>query len=173
MGGQDVGGRHAGDSHVGDVGGRHAGDKPVEARKKAMDFLARREHGRAELISKLCRSGFEPDIADEAVAGLVADGLQSDARFVEAMVAARINQGKGPLRISADLRESGIADAEIARGLEAAGHDWCTAAIEVRQKKFGGRRPADFKEKARQMRFLQSRGFDADQIQAAVSAPTE
>jgi regulatory protein len=155
------------------VGGGHAGDNPVEARKKAMDYLARREHGREELVKKLHRSGFAPEIADEAVARLVTDGLQSDARFVEAFIAARINQGKGPLKISSDLRERGIADAAIAQGLDAIDHDWCAAAIEVRRKKFGTRRPADFRVKVRQMRFLQSRGFDADQIQAAVSAPTE
>jgi regulatory protein len=155
------------------VGGRHAGDYTFDARKKAMDYLARREHGHEELVNKLRRSGFAPEIADEAVARLVADGLQSDARFVEAFIAARINQGKGPLKISADLRERGIADAAIAQGIGAADHDWSAAAIEVRRKKFGTRRPADFRDKARQMRFLQSRGFDTDQIQAAVSAPTE
>jgi regulatory protein len=37
-------------------------------------------------------------------------------------------------------------------------------------KKFGPDTPIDFKEKARQMRFLQSRGFEPDQIQAAVSS---
>ncbi|MDA0705531.1 MAG: regulatory protein RecX [Proteobacteria bacterium] len=146
---------------------------PIAARKKAMDYLARREHGREELINKLRRAGFEHDTVNEAVARLVADRLQCDARFVEAFIAARINQGKGPLRICADLRERGIADAAIFEGLEAAAHDWHAAALEVRRKKFGARRPADFKDKARQMRFLQSRGFDTDQIQAAVSAPTE
>ena len=43
-------------------------------------------------------------------------------------------------------------------------------AREVREKKFGQEYPTDFNEKARQMRFLQSRGFDTDHIQAAVSA---
>ena len=159
--------------HARDVGGRHAGDKLIEARKKAMDYLARREHGHEELINKLLRAGFQPEIADAAVARLVDDGLQSDARFVDACIASRINQGKGPLRIRADLRERGISDAAISVGLDAADHDWFTAAIKVRRKKFGAREPAGFEEKARQMRFLQSRGFDTDQVQAAVSASTD
>jgi regulatory protein len=37
-------------------------------------------------------------------------------------------------------------------------------------KKFGRSRPAEFRDKARQMRFLQYRGFEPDQIRAAVSA---
>ena len=146
---------------------------PIEARKKAMDYLARREHGRAELLAKLEKAGFDPDVALAAVDQLVDDGLQSDSRFVEAFVRSRIGQGKGPARIRAELREHGVNDGLIGEGLENAEQDWYALALEVRLKKFGAGRPNDFKEKARQMRFLQSRGFDTDQIQAAVSAGTE
>ena len=104
---------------------------------------------------------------------MIADNLQSDTRFVEAFISTRINQGKGPVKIRADLRERGINDRLIASGLEEAGQDWYASARDVRQKKFGRSRPMDFNEKARQMRFLQSRGFDIDQIQAAVSAHAE
>ena len=143
---------------------------PVEARKKAMDYLARREHGRSELLEKVARFGFDADVADAAVAQLVEDGLQSDVRFAEAFVRSRINQGKGPAKIRADLREKGVNDGVTEDGIREAEQDWYALAVEVRLKKFGAERPADFKEKARQMRFLQSRGFEQDQIQAAVSA---
>ena len=143
---------------------------PIEARKKAMDYLARREHGRSELYDKLTRFGFDAEVADDAVAQLVEDGLQSDTRFVEAFVRSRINQGKGPAKIRADLRGKGVNDGVTEDGIQEADQDWYALAIEVRLKKFGAERPADFKEKARQMRFLQSRGFEQDQIQAAVSA---
>jgi regulatory protein len=146
---------------------------PIEARKKAMDYLARREHGCSELIKKLTRFGFEADVADDAVAQLIEDGLQSDTRFAEAFVSSRINQGKGPTRIRAELREHGVSDGLIDTALADAEQDWYELAIDVRLKKFGGEEPADFKEKARQMRFLQSRGFDTDQIQVAVSANSE
>jgi len=43
-------------------------------------------------------------------------------------------------------------------------------ATEVRLKKFGTAEPRDFKEKARQMRFLQYRGFEQEHIQAALTA---
>jgi regulatory protein len=143
---------------------------PIEARKKAMDYLARREHGRAELIAKVCEFGFDANVADDAIAQLVADNLQSDERFVAAFVSSRISQGKGPLKIRAELRERDISDGLISNGLTEAAHDWFAAAGEVREKKFGHALPTDFAEKARQMRFLQSRGYDSDQIQAAVSA---
>ena len=143
---------------------------PVEARKKAMDYLARREHGRSELINKLTKFGFQAATADDAVAQLVDDNLQSDQRFVEAFIVSRINQGKGPLKIRADLRERDIAGGIVEIGLEDAEQDWYASARAVREKKFGAEYPADYSEKARQMRFLQSRGFDTDHIQAAVSA---
>jgi len=145
----------------------------TEARKKAMDYLARREHGLTELTRKLTTFGFDADVAHDAVAQLVDDGLQSDERFTEAFVRSRINQGKGPARIRADLQEKGINDGVIAAGLEEAEQNWYDLAIEVRHKKFGVQTPGDFKEKARQMRFLQSRGFEQDHIQVAVLASDE
>jgi regulatory protein len=146
---------------------------PIEARKKAMDYLARREHGRVELLNKLAKFGFDTHVAEDAVAQLVDDGLQSDQRFVEAFVRARINQGKGPARIRADLRERGLSDGLIEDGLSEAEQNWFELAHEVHAKKFGAGPARDFKEKARQMRFLQSRGFDQEHIQAAVSADDE
>ena len=143
---------------------------PVEARKKAMDYLARREHGRGELLDKLTRFGFDADVAADAVAQLIADGLQSDERFAEAFVRSRISQGKGPAVIRADLRQRGLAESLIDIALEDADEDWRALARDVRLKKFGSDTPLDFREKARQMRFLQSRGFEQDHIQAAVSA---
>ena len=142
----------------------------TEARKKAMDYLARREHARAELLNKLTRFGFEPDVAADAVESLIEDGLQSDERFTEAFVRARINQGKGPARIRVDLKERGVAAVLVDEALAESGQDWFALAREVRLKKFGAACPNEFKEKARQMRFLQSRGFEPDQIQVAVSA---
>jgi regulatory protein len=145
-------------------------DDRGEARKKAMDLLARREHGRAELERKLVAAGFAADVAADAVQQLVEDGLQSDRRFVESFVQSRINQGKGPLRIHADLGQRGVAPGLVDAVLEEAGEDWVALATSARLKKFGRSRPADFKDKARQMRFLQYRGFEPDQVQAAVSA---
>ena len=144
-------------------------DATIEARKKAMDLLARREHARAELERKLAAAGFAAEVAAGAVAKLAQEGLQSDRRFVESFVQSRIGQGKGPLRIHADLGQRGVAAALVDEVLEQAGEDWYALAREARVKKFGRSRPTEFRDKARQMRFLQYRGFEPDQVQAAVS----
>ena len=146
---------------------------PVEARRKAMDYLARREHGRVELAAKLHAAGFDPTVTEAAIDRLIDDGLQSDARYVEAFIRSRIEQGKGPLRIRADLRTRGIDDRLIEGGIADCGEDWVALARQVRVRKFGAERPLAFSDKARQMRFLESRGFDGDQIRAAVSALDE
>ena len=145
-------------------------DDAIDARKKAMDLLARREHARVELQRKLAAAGFDADVAADAVQRLADEGLQSDRRFVEAFVQSRINQGKGPLRIHADLGQRGIAAGLIDDVLAEAGEDWHALAREARVKEFGRSQPVEFRDKARQMRFLQYRGFEPDQIQSAVSS---
>ncbi|MDH3305166.1 MAG: recombination regulator RecX [Gammaproteobacteria bacterium] len=133
-----------------------------------MDFLARREYGQAELIKKLADKGFVSEIAERAVIKLTEEGLQSDRRFAESFVQSRVNQGKGPVRIRIDLGQRGISEDAIEAALDEVGADWYRLAREIRDKKFGSSRPADFAEKAKQMRFLQYRGFEPDHTQAAV-----
>lgn len=142
----------------------------AKARKKAMDYMARREHGRVELLVKVTAAGFDADVAENAIVKLTEEGLQSDRRFVEAFIRSRIDQGKGPTRIRAELGQRGIVENLIDNGLTDVQQNWHDLARGVRQKKFGAGRPADFETKARQMRFLQYRGFEPDHIQAAVSA---
>jgi regulatory protein len=140
---------------------------PKEVRKKAMDFLARRDYGRDELARKLADKGYRRSVVDDELHRLADEGLQSDTRFAESFVQSRINQGKGPVRIRADLRQRGIRDGVIDGAIEEAACDWYELAREERVKKFGGAAPHEFKEKARQMRFLQYRGFEQDHIQSA------
>ncbi|HSG97596.1 MAG TPA: regulatory protein RecX [Woeseiaceae bacterium] len=132
-----------------------------------MDFLARREYGQAELVKKLADKGYARSVVENEIAVLSDEGLQSDTRFAENFVQSRINQGKGPVRIRADLSRRGIRDGVIESAIEEAGCDWFDLAVRERVKKFGSELPEDFKEKARQMRFLQYRGFEQDHIQSA------
>ena len=143
---------------------------PKEARKKAMDYLARREYGQEELVRKLATAGFDSDVAADAVTRLAEEGLQSDDRFAGSFVQSRINQGKGPVRIRQELKERGLQPSAVDGALDEAEADWYDLAREVRVRKFGAELPGEYSEKARQMRFLQYRGFESDQIQTAVSS---
>jgi len=143
---------------------------PKEIRKKAMDFLARREYGQVELIKKLADKGYLRRLVEQQIQTLTEECLQSDDRFAEAFVQSRINQGKGPVRIRLDLKQRGISDAVIEMAIDESAADWHGLASEVRLRKFGDAAPTDFKAKAKQMRFLQYRGFEQDHVQGAFSS---
>ena len=132
-----------------------------------MDYLARREHGVQELTAKLLAKGYATDAVEAALAGLVDDRLLSDARFTEAFVHARYQRGSGPHKIRAELRQRGIDAGLIDDCLAAYADRWQTLLAEVRERKYGSAAPADFRERSRQMRFLQQRGFTAEQISRA------
>ncbi len=140
---------------------------PKSARRVAMDLLARREHSLAELRAKLGERAFDAAEIDTALAELAREGLADESRFIGAFVASRIRKGHGPIRIRAELRERGIGDEAIEDGLAGA-RDWNAAARDVRQRRFGAGVPQDFRERARQSRFLEYRGFTAGQVRAAV-----
>ena len=140
---------------------------PLYLRKTAMDFLARREHSEQQLTRKLTGRGFDEQLVEIAVAELVADGLLSDVRFAEAFVNSRVQRGSGPQKIRMELRERGVAPELASLSIEAFDDQWWQRVREVREKKFGAQQPGDFKERSRQMRFLQQRGFTSEQISGA------
>jgi regulatory protein len=137
-------------------------------RHKAMDMLSRREHAIAELGQKLAGKGYDEDSVQDTVAQLAADGLVSDERFTEAFVRYRAARGYGPLHIQSELRERGVGQAVMETYLDARDSRWLQLCEEVRRKRFGEARPADFKERARQARFLQYRGFTSEQVRRAL-----
>jgi regulatory protein len=75
-----------------------------------------------------------------------------------------MQKGYGPVRLRQELRERGIEDAMIDISIENLDVDWIQSLSEVRNKKFGAKMPRDYKEQARESRFLQYRGFTSEQI---------
>lgn len=138
-------------------------------RHKAMDLLARREYAEGELRQKLAAKGNPPEAVAEVVAQLCEEGLVSDERFTEAFVRSRMNSGYGPLRIQAELRERGVNDKIHAIYLDFGDTQWLELAAQVRQKRFGPGAAGDYKERARQARFLQYRGFTSDQARQVLN----
>lgn len=143
-------------------------------RGAAMDYLSRREHATHELFQKLlAKKDYEADEISEALSRLADQGLLSDVRFTEAFINQRFNRGSGPLKIRAELRQKGISDAMIESYLDVSDTKWSRSALAVRCKKYGVECPFDLKEKARQSRFLHSRGFSTEQTQYAIRDDVE
>ncbi|MGK9065242.1 recombination regulator RecX [Stutzerimonas chloritidismutans] len=139
-------------------------DSPAAVRRAAMDLLARREHGRVELSRKLRSRGAPEALVEPALDRLAEEGLLSEARYLESFVRMRANAGYGPLRIREELGQRGLDRHDIDRALSESGFDWNEQLQAVWQRKFGGARPADQKERARQGRFLSYRGYPLDSI---------
>jgi regulatory protein len=143
--------------------------KISEIRFSAMNFLALREHSAKELKDKLARKYAQTEPVDEVINGLIEQGLQSDERFAQAFVSMRQRQGKGPVIIKMELREKGITTELITQFVDDADPVWFELACDVRCKKFRGVAPADQRERAKQIRFLHSRGFSSSHIHGAFS----
>jgi len=139
----------------------------VEVRAAGVALLARRDYASGELKAKLVDKGHDPAQVDAVVADFQAQRLVDDARYAERFVAYRAARGQGPVRIRADLRALGLPGELIDAAL-AAGPDFAALAAAARVRKFGARIPGEFKDKARQARFLQYRGFSADDIRSAL-----
>jgi regulatory protein len=142
---------------------------PEAARAAAVALLARRDFASAELRAKLCSKGFEDAAAGQVIAELAARGVLDDRRFAENYVNWHAVRGQGPIRIAAQLRRCGLPE-ELVDAVFASGPDWHALARRVRSAKFGRQPPASWREKARQARFLQYRGFSSDHIRAATGA---
>jgi regulatory protein len=134
---------------------------------RALRLLARREHGARELEYKLEQRGIAPERAAEVVGELAQVGWQSDERYVRSLVRARIAQGFGPLRIASELEGAGVADSLVRESLAAAETDWKALAVQIHARKFG-HAPRNGSEWQKQYRHLAGRGFESEQIYAAL-----
>ncbi len=148
-------------------------DNYTRCMNSAIYSLAMREHSRQELYKKLSHK----DFADEVDINALLDELEeknylNDERFTECFIRSRSQRGQGANKISNDLRQRGITPQVISQALNESNIDWHEMAIKQREKKFGKSKPIDYKEKARQMRFLSNRGFDAEIIRSICNTNT-
>lgn len=132
-----------------------------------MRLLSGREHSRTELERKLQRYEEEPGTLALALDDLQAKGFISEQRVVASVVNRRAAKF-GASRIRQELQEKGLAPELVAEAVSGLRTTELARAREVWQKKFG-KSPQDAAERARQMRFLASRGFGGDTIHRVVS----
>jgi regulatory protein len=151
-----------------------AADKPrPSAYDKALGLLARREQSRRELRRKLDRGGYAGEEAAAALARLAEQRYQDDERFAGMLLRNRAGQGYGPLRIRAELKTHGLADAAIRRLLDEAEVDWNASAAAQLRRHYGGKAAADPAERARRAQFLLRRGFSAATVRYVTHAEVD
>lgn len=136
----------------------------TDVRRRAMDLLARREHGYTELARKLIHKGLPEAHVHDALEQLSAEGLLSDPRYCESIVNTLYQRGQGPLKIRYKLRSNGISDEVIDQTFAALSLDWTDALQQLYRKKYADRPARTPSEHAKQVRFLSSRGFPQEMI---------
>jgi len=148
---------------------------PNAAYSAAVALLARRDFSSDDLERRLTVRGFTREAVAQALTELRSANALDDARYGQNLVARSTRRGQGPVRIRNELRRAGVAPelAEAAINPGQDGPDFARLARETRARKFGAKVPRDWKEKARQARFLQYRGFSTDHIRAALDGDFE
>ena len=154
---------------------------------RALRLLSMREYSRKGLAAKLEESaarmlklkpieeGAEPSVPatplkDQIEAVLddfEARGWLSDQRFAEALVRRR-SERFGTRKIQDELQQAGVDSAKTADLLRNLKETEFQRAQELWQRKFGVV-ATEQKEKARQYRFLASKGFSSDVVSRVVS----
>lgn len=148
----------------------------------AFYYLSRRELSAWQLKKKLLAKECDPVAVDELLAEFAEKGYQSDERCATMMVREAVRKGRGVRYLADELKKAkldardfggmdnlielagidGLTDGTILENDENERVDWLKLAVEARTKKYGDHIPKDPKEKARQLRFLQYRGFEMD-----------
>ena len=144
---------------------------PLSLTGRALRLLSAREHSRAELVRKLTQYEEEPGALVKVLDILEAKDFINEGRVVESVVHRR--SGKlGVSRIKQELQAKGLQPDAVAEAVQLLRVSEVERAREVWRKKFGTP-PVDAAERAKQMRFLASRGFGGDTIRKVVSGGDE
>lgn len=130
----------------------------------AIGLLSRREHSNKELINKLLLRKFDLTDIHVVIDYLIAENYLSNERFAESIFRTRINRGFGWLYIKNELSQKGVSSSIIDTLNKNHEIDWYLQAELAYNKRFGKTAVFDQKDRAKRARFLQSRGFNSDEI---------
>ncbi len=136
--------------------------KQPTLRERALRLLARREHSRAELVRKLAAHLRPEDDLESLLEDLLRRKLLSDERYAESR-AHSLSRKYGAARIAHELRAKGLSREMAAAATGTARASELERAREVWRRKFRSL-PKTREDRARQIRFLQSRGFSFDAV---------
>lgn len=134
---------------------------------KGVYLLGMREHSVQEMTDKLTARTEFVDVVLAVVDELLENNYLSNERFAQSYVRSRRNKGFGPVKIRLELKAKGIMSQLIMEHLQAQSPEWIDVAREQYEKKYR-HRAQDYKEWTKRARFMQSRGFTMEHIQAVL-----
>lgn len=149
-------------------------DKPSfqpSLKSRALRLLSQREHSRTELERKLSQHEQAPGELAKALDELQARDFINDGRAIESVVHRRAGK-LGAARVKQELAAKGLSGEAVAAAMEGLRGTELDRAQGVWRKKF--RSPAaDANERAKQIRFLLTRGFNAEVVRKVVQGADE
>ncbi|WP_070963141.1 recombination regulator RecX [Vibrio sonorensis] len=140
----------------------------LSSREAAIQLLSRRDHGEQELYHKLVAKGYSDDQVTEAIAFCLEHKYLDDLRYAKSQIRQHVYKGHGERRIRQELAQKRVDANNIELAMSEEPQDWFDLAKQAAEKKFKGIAAKDHKEKAKQVRFLQYRGFSFEQIEYAL-----
>jgi regulatory protein len=153
-------------------------DEVKAIKVSALRYLARREYSRVELYRRLSQKFSAADAIQTVLDELRDQGYQSDARFTESFIRAKVSAGNGPFKIKIELREKGICESTALAAFDRQAIDWLALAQLVKNKRFGGIElevdaEAQTEEgklhlMAKKIRYLKNKGFYKEHIDIVV-----
>ena len=138
---------------------------------RALRLLSQREHSRKELEQKLKPHEETPGELAEALDFLAAKDFINEKRVVDSVVNRRASK-LGAARVRQELVAKGLPADDIAEAVEAMRSTELDRALQVWRKRFGTP-PSDASERAKQVRFLVSRGFAPEVVRRVVAGADE
>ena len=144
---------------------------PISLKGRALRLLSGREYSRAELERKLASHEETPGALAKALDELQAKDFINEQRVVDSVLHRRAPK-LGAQRIRQELQAKGLEPEAVADAVAHLRTTEVDRAREVWRKKFGNP-PADATERAKQMRFLATRGFGGDAIRKALSGDSD
>ncbi|MBL8524759.1 MAG: recombination regulator RecX [Betaproteobacteria bacterium] len=142
-----------------------------ELLSRALALLSRREMGRSEFVAKLVSREFDKSEVEATADWCEAQGFLSESRYVEG-TARRLSAKYGTRRVAQTLRSKGVAEDAINAAIPELKANEFEQARALWLRKFD-HPPLDAAERAKQVRFLQSRGFGFDLIKRVLAGADE
>lgn len=135
----------------------------------AVSLLVRRDYASSELIRVLSKVTENREDIDKALSRLIECGYLDDHRLINHLIDKQIRKKHGPARIKQEIRQKGFSQELVEQILEKVDVDWYAMAKELKVSKFGDVVVSEAKEKNKQIRYLQYKGFSMDMIFEALS----
>lgn len=150
------------------------GGKEFEIKKKdygklkmyCIWLLGKRAYGRNELGKKLSVYAQNIEDVEKLLDEMEEYKYIDDNQYASSLLRSEVSKGRGKAKIAQVFKNKGVDIANINEELSEI--NWFKQALELKIKKFGAKVETDQKLKAKQIRYLQYRGFGFDVIMKVI-----